>query len=151
MSKPLLTRTVANVRSYFNKHGGSLGTQGSLTFLFDHKCVFKIKPKEGIGLDDLELELIDYGVDDLGHDTDEEGNEEIVLYGAFESYSAIQKYLEDNSFEIISSEFVRIPNDLKDVTPEQRENLNKLLEKLEDDEDVQNVFHNMREEDDEEE
>lgn len=144
------TRTVANVRSYFNKHGGSLGTQGSLTFLFDHKCVFKIKPKEGIGLDDLELELIDYGVDDLGHDTDEEGNEEIVLYGAFESYSAIQKYLEDNSFEIISSEFVRIPNDLKDVTPEQRENLNKLLEKLEDDEDVQNVFHNMREEDDEE-
>ena len=145
------TRTVANVRSYFNKHGGSLGTQGSLTFLFDHKCVFKIKPKEGIGLDDLELELIDYGVDDLGHDTDEEGNEEIVLYGAFESYSAIQKYLEDNSFEIISSEFVRIPNDLKDVTPEQRENLNKLLEKLEDDEDVQNVFHNMREEDDEEE
>jgi len=73
-----------------------------------------------------------------------------VLYGAFESYSQIQKYLEDNGFEIISSEFVRIPNDVKDVTPEQRESINKLLEKLEDDEDVQNVFHNMREEDDEE-
>ena len=73
------TRTVANVRSYFNKHGGSLGTQGSLTFLFEHKCVFKIKPKEGVSLDDLELELIDYGVDELGHDEDEDGNESIVL------------------------------------------------------------------------
>ena len=72
-----------------------------------------------------------------------------MLYGAFEEYSNIQKYLEDNSFEIISSEFERIPNDLKDVTPEQRESVNKLLEKIEEDEDVQNVFHNMREEDEE--
>ncbi len=128
------TRTVANVRSYFNKHGGSLGTQGSLTFLFDHKCV---------SLDDLELELIDYGVDELGHDEDEEGREQIVLYGAFEEYSNIQKYLEENGYEIISSEFERIPNDLKEITPEQRESVMKLLEKLEDDEDVQNVFHNM--------
>ena len=111
--------------------------------------MFKIKPKDGISLDDLELELIDYGVDELGHDEDEEGNEEIVLYGTFESYSQIQNYLEENGFEIISSEFVRIPNDLKDVTPEQRESINKILEKLEDDEDVQNVFHNMREEDEE--
>ncbi len=141
---------MANVRSYFNKHNGNLGTQGSLTFLFDRKSVFKIKPKDGVSLDDLELELIDYGVDELGHDQDEEGNEEIVLYGAFESYSQIQSYLEENGFEIISSEFERIPNDLKDVTPEQREAVNKLIEKLEDDEDVQNVFHNMREEDDEE-
>ncbi|MDE6270519.1 MAG: YebC/PmpR family DNA-binding transcriptional regulator, partial [Muribaculaceae bacterium] len=138
---------VANVRSYFNKLGGNLGTQGSLSFLFDHKCVFKIKPKDGVGLDDLELELIDYGVDELENDEDE-----IVLYGAFESYSDIQNYLESNGFEIISSEFERIPNDLKDVTPEQREAINKLIDKLEDDEDVQNVFHNMREEegDDEE-
>ena len=137
------TRTVANVRSYFNKHGGSLGTQGSLTFLFDHKCVFKIKEKEGVGLEDLELELIDYGVDELEHDP-EEGV--IMLYGAFEENSNIQKYLEDNGFEIVSSEFERIPNDLKDVTAEQRESVNKLLDKLEEDEDVQNVFHNMREE-----
>ena len=134
---------MANVRSYFNKHGGSLGTQGSLTFLFDHKCVFKIAPKDGISLDDLELELIDYGVDELGHDEDEEGREQIVLYGAFEEYSNIQKYLEENGYEIISSEFERIPNDLKEITPEQRESVMKLLEKLEDDEDVQNVFHNM--------
>ncbi len=142
------TRTVANVRSYFNKHGGSLGTQGSLTFLFDHKSVFKIKQKEGVSLDDLELELIDYGVDELEQDIiDEEGTEGIVLYGAFEEFNNIQKYLEDNGFEIVSAEFERIPNDLKDVTPEAREAINKLLEKLEEDEDVQNVFHNMREED----
>ena len=139
-------RTVANVRSYYNKHDGSLGTQGSLTFLFDHKCVFKIAEKDGISLEDLELELIDYGVDELGQD--DEGH--IVLYGAFEENSNIQKYLEDNGFEIISSEFERIPNDLKDVTPEQREKIEKLLEKLEEDEDVQNVFHNMRDEEESE-
>ena len=142
------TRTVANVRSYFTKHGGSLGTQGSLTFLFDHKCVFKIKPKDGMGLEDLELELIDYGVDELEDIVDEEtGEEQVILYGAFEEYSNIQKYLEDNGFEIISSEFERIPNDLKEVTPDQRAAIEKLLEKIEEDEDVQNVFHNMKEED----
>ena len=141
------TRTVANVRSYFTKHGGSLGTQGSLTFLFDHKSVFKIKPKDGISLEDLELEMIDYGVDELENVTDDEtGEEQIMLYGAFEEYSNIQKYLEDNGFEIISSEFERVPNDLKDVTPDQRAAIEKLLEKIEEDEDVQNVFHNMREE-----
>ena len=145
------TRTVANVRSYFTKHGGSLGTQGSLTFLFDHKCVFKIKPKDGVGLEDLELELIDYGVDELEDIVDEEsGDEQVILYGAFEEYSNIQKYLEDNGFEIISSEFERIPNDLKEVTAEQRAAIDKLLEKIEEDEDVQNVFHNMKEDDSEE-
>ena len=142
------TRTVANVRSYFTKHGGSLGTQGSLSFMFDHKSVFKIKPKEGVSLEDLELELIDYGVDELEDIVDDEtGDEQVVLYGAFEEYSNIQKYLEENGFEIISSEFERIPNDLKEVTAEQRVTLEKLLEKFEDDEDVQNVFHNMKEED----
>ena len=135
------TRTVANVRSYFNKCGGSLGTSGSLEFLFEHKCVFRIKAKEGVSVEDLELELIDYGVDEVEQDEDA-----IVLSGAFEENSNIQKYLEDNGFEIESSEFVRIPNDLKDVTAEQREVLEKLLEKFEDDDDVQNVFHNMKEE-----
>lgn len=139
------TRTVANVRSYFNKHGGSLGTSGSLTFMFEHKSVFKIKPKEGVSIEDLELELIDYGVDELVND-----EEDIVLYGAFEEYSNIQKYLEDNGFEIMSSEFERIPNDVKEVTPEQRAQIEKLLEKFDEDEDVQNVFHNMKEEDSEE-
>ena len=139
------TRTVANVRSYFTKHGGSLGTQGSLTFLFDHKSVFKIKPKDGMSLEDLELELIDYGVDEIESD-----EEEIVLYGAFEEFANIQKYLESNGYEIVSAEFERIPNDLKEVTPEQRVAIDKLLEKLEEDEDVQNVFHNMKEEETEE-
>ena len=136
------TRTVANVRSYFNKHGGSLGTSGSLEFLFDRKCVYHIAKKEDMSIDDLELELIDYGVDEM-----EEDEEEVVIYGDFPHNAAIQKYLEDNGYEITSSEFVRIPKELKEVTPEQRESLEKLIEKMEDDEDVQNVFHNMREDD----
>lgn len=139
------TRTVANVRSYFNKAGGSLGTTGSLDFLFDHKCVFKIKEKEGGSLDDLELELIDFGVDEMDAD---EG--EVIIYGPFEEFNNIQKYLEENGFEITSAEFERIPNDTKEVTPEQREHIEKLIERFEDDEDVQNVFHNMKEEDMEE-
>jgi len=136
------TRTVANVRSYFNKFGGSLGTTGSLSFLFDHKAVFKVKQKEGIDMDELELELIDFGVDEIFND-EEDG---ITIYGEYESFAQIQKYLEENGFEIISGEFERIPNDLKEVTPEQRETLEKLLEKFEDDEDITNVFHNMKEE-----
>lgn len=135
------TRTVANIRSYFNKHGGSLGTSGSLEFMFDHKCVFKIAEKEGVSLEDLELELIDYGVDELDAD---EG--EIILYGEFKSYAGIQSYLEENGFEIHSAEFERIPHEMKEVNAEQRAQIEKLLEKFEEDEDVQNVFHNMAEE-----
>ena len=138
------TRTVANVRSYFNKFGGSLGTSGSLTFLFEHKCTFHVIAKEGVDLEELELELIDFGVDEI--DFDEEENV-IVLSAPFECNSEIQKYLEENGFEIKSSEFVRIPNDLKEVNEEQRTQIEKLLEKFEDDDDVQNVFHNMKEED----
>ena len=132
------TRTVANVRSYFNRNGGSLGITGSLQFLFDHKCVFRITPKDGVSLDDLELELIDFGVDELVED--EEG---IILYGDFQSYSPIQKYLEENNFEIQSFEFERIPNDMKELNDEQKAQVMKLLDKIEDDDDVQNVFHNM--------
>jgi YebC/PmpR family DNA-binding regulatory protein len=135
------TRTVANVRSYFNKHGGSLGTSGSLEFLFDHKCVFHIVKKDAISLEDLELELIDFGVDEV-----EEDEDEIILYGEFAQNAAIQKWLEENGYEINSAEFLRIPNDVKELTAEQRETVYKLIEKLEEDEDVQNVFHNMKEE-----
>ena len=134
------TRTVANVRSYLNKHGGSLGTSGSLEFLFDHKCVFHINKKDGISIEDIELELIDYGVDEVVEDENE-----IVLYGEFKSYSEIQRYLEENKFEINSAEFERIPNDTKEVSEEQRVQLDKLLDKLEEDDDVQNVFHNIKE------
>ena len=139
------TRTVANVRSYFNRNGGSLGTSGSLEFLFDHKCVFHLAPKEDVSLDDLELELIDFGVDELVED---EG--EMIIYGEFAQNSALQTYLEENGFEITSSEFVRIPNELKTLTEEQRTAVSKIIDKLEDDEDVQNVYHNMAEPEDEE-
>ena len=135
------TRTVSNVRSYFTKHGGTLGTQGSLTFLFDHKVVLKIAAKPEVSLEDLELELIDCGVEEV--EADDEGA--VIITGVFEDYSNIQKYLEENGFEILSTEFVRVPNDLKEVTPEQRESIDKLLEKLEEDDDVTQVFHNMKE------
>ena len=134
------TRTVANVRSYFNKLGGSLGTSGSLEFLFDHKCVFKIAEKEGVSLEDLELELIDYGVDEVVFD-----DNEIIIYGEFKSYSDIQSYLENNGFEIFSAEFERIPHEQKELNEEQCAQIEKLLNKFENDEDVQNVFHNMAE------
>jgi len=103
--------------------------------------MFHITKKDGISLEDLELELIDYGVDEVDEDEDE-----IIIYGEFAQNSAIQKYLEDNGYEITSSEFVRIPNDVKEVTAEQREAIEKLIERIEEDEDVQNVFHNMAEE-----
>lgn len=138
------TRTVANVRSYFNKLGGSLGTTGSLEFLFDHKCVFKVAPKADVSLDDLELELIDFGVDEIEQDEDA-----IYIYGEFKSNSDIQQYLEENGFEIESAEFVRLPHELKELQADQRATIQKLLDKFEDDEDVQNVFHNMKEEDEE--
>lgn len=136
------TRTVANVRSYFSKHGGSLGTSGSVVFMFDHKAVFKTAKPAGVDIDEMELEMIDLGVDELFED--EEGN--IQIYGAFESYGAIQKYLEEKGIEIISGEFVRLPTETKEVTPEQRESIEKLIEKLEEDDDVTNVFTNMKEE-----
>ena len=132
------TRTVANVRSYFNKNGGSLGTSGSLEFLFDHKCVFTITAKEGLNLEDLELELIDFGVDELEND-----GENVILYGEFKSYSEIQKYLENNGYEIQSAEFERIPLDTKTLSAEEEAQVQKLLDKFEEDDDVQNVFHNM--------
>ena len=136
------TRTVANVRAVFNKFSGNLGTQGSLSFLFDHKCVFTFKKKDGLNMDDLILEFIDFGVDDE-YDEDEEA-EEITIYGEPTSFSDIQKHLESIGLEVTGAEFTRIPNDLKDVTPEQRETIDKMVDLLEDDDDVQNVYTNMR-------
>ena len=143
------TRMVANVRSYFNKCGGSLGTNGSVAFMFDRKCTFRVKEKDGIDLEELELELIDYGVEELFEQTevDKDDNETkvICIYGEPTSYGAIQKYIEENGFELISGGFEQIPNvDLKDVTPEQRSTLDKLTGLLEDDEDVTNVYTTMK-------
>jgi len=133
------TRTVANVRSYFNKYGGALGTSGSVSFMFEHKCIFKIKTKDGIDIEELELEMIDSGVSELFAEEDN-----IIIYGDFESFGPLQKYLEEHNFEIVSAEFERIPNDTKELNEEQTANLEKLLEKLEEDDDVSNVFHNMK-------
>ena len=143
------TRTVANVRSYFNKCGGSLGTSGSVSFMFDRKCTFRVKEKDGIDLEELELELIDYGVEELFEqvevDKDDNETKVIVLYGDPTSYGSIQKYIEENGYELISGGFEQIPNvDLKDVTPEQRATLDKLTGLLEDDEDVTNVYTTMK-------
>ena len=131
-------RTVANLRSYFNKFGGNLGTSGMLDFLFDRKCVFTVAQKDGIDLEELELELIDYGVEELFAEDDE-----IVIYAEFQNFGPIQKYLEENNFEIKSFKFERIPNDMKQLTDEEKEEVEKLLEKIEEDDDVTNVFHNM--------
>ena len=145
------TRTVANVRSYFTKCGGSLGTSGSVAFMFDHKCVFRIKedPAKPVDIDELELELIDYGADEVFkqevEDEDENVTVEICIYGDYTAYGALQKYIEENGYELISGGFERIPNvDLKEVTPEQRSTLEKLTNLLEDDEDVTNVYTTMK-------
>ena len=145
------TRTVANVRSYFNKCGGSLGTTGSVSFMFDHKCVFRIKedPAKPIDIEELELELIDYGADEVFkqevEDEDENVTVAISIYGDYTAYGNLQKFIEENGYELISGGFERIPNvDLKDVTPEQRATLDKLTALLEDDEDVTNVYTTMK-------
>lgn len=134
------TRTVANVRSYFTRNGGSLGTTGSLSFMFEHKCVFKLKSKESIDLEELELELIDLGVTEIFAEEDT-----IFIYAEFESFGGLQGYFEENAFEIISAEFERIPTQTKTLTPDQMADFEKMLGKFEEDEDVSNIFHNMKE------
>ena len=132
------TRTVANIRSYFNKHNGNLGTSGSVVFMFDHTCNFKIN-KENIDIENLEFDLIDFGVEEVF-----EEDTSILIYGPFDSFGEIQKELESKKIDIISSGFDRIPNNLKEVSNEDRDENEKLLEKIENDDDVQNVFHNMK-------
>lgn len=136
------TRTVGDVRSVFNKFNGNLGTMGSLAFLFDHKCVFSFKVKEGLDMDELILELIDYGVEDEYDLDEEEGS--ITIYGDPKSFGQIQKYLEENSFEVVGAEFTYIPNDEKSVTAEERATIDKMVERLEDFDDVQTVYTNMK-------
>lgn len=134
------TRTVANIRSYFNKCGGSLGTSGSLEFLFDHKYLFHVAQKESLDMEEFELAVIDYGVDEIELEGDE-----ILLYGEFSQNAALQTFLEGEGMEINSVEFIREPKDYRELTPQQVEDVNKLIDKLEEDEDVQNVFTNMKE------
>jgi len=132
-------RTVANIRSYFNKCNGSLGTQGSVEFMFDHICNFRIA-KNNLDVEELELELIDFGVDEVFEDEDG-----ILIYAPFESFGAIQKELEHRQFEILSSGFERIPQVTKELSEADVADVEKLLEKIEEDDDVQNVYHTMQE------
>ena len=136
------TRTVGDVRSVFNKFSGTLGTTGSLSYLFDHKCVFTFKKKDGLDMDELILELIDLNVEDE-FDEDEEENT-ITIYGDPKSYAQIQHFLEEQGFEDIGGEFTYIPNDLKDIDADARATLEQMVEKLEDFDDVQNVYTNMK-------
>jgi len=131
------TRTVANIRSYFNRFGGTLGTSGSLDFMFDRKCRFTI-PAAGVSVEDLEFELIDFGADEVFQEDDK-----IIIYGPFTDFGTIQKALEEKKITIINAEFERIPTDLKKLNAEQTAEVEKLIEKIEEDDDVQNVFHNM--------
>ena len=131
-------RTVANVRSYFNKLNGSLGTSGSVSYMFDHHCHFKID-KEGIDIEEMELEYIDHGAEEIFEEEDG-----ILIYGDFESFGAIQGALEKEGKTIISSGFERIPNISKELSDAEKiAEVEKLLERFDDDDDVQNVYHNM--------
>lgn len=136
------TRTVGDVRSIFNKFNGNLGTMGSLAYLFDHKAVFTIRKKEGVDMDELILDLIDYGVEDEFDEDSEENS--VTIYGDPKCFAQIQKHLEENGFEVLAAEFTYIPNDVKDVTPEERESIDKMVERLEDFDDVQTVYTNMK-------
>lgn len=133
-------RTVANVRAAFNKCDGNLGTSGSVVFMFDHTCNFTLKKDDIEDLEMLELELIDYEVEEVFDD--EEG---VIIYAPFEQFGALQSYFEENNIEILSSGFERIPTTTTALTEEQQGDVNKLLEKLDDDDDVQNVYHSMQE------
>jgi YebC/PmpR family DNA-binding regulatory protein len=133
------TRTVANVRAAFNKLGGALGTTGSLDFVFDRKCMFKVDASS-INIDEFELEMIDYGADEI--DKDEEENV-IIIYGKFTDFGNIQAALEERGIEIKEANLERVPTETKSLTEEQEEDVNKLIERLEDEDDVQQVFHTM--------
>lgn len=132
-------RTVANVRAAFNKCNGNLGTSGSVVFMFDHTCNFRVNSEDlKMDLEEFELELIEFDVEEVF--LDEDG---ILIYAPFEQFGAIQKYLEENALEILSSGFERIPTTTTKLDTEQQEDVEKLLERLEEDDDVQNVYHSM--------
>ena len=133
------TRTVANIRSYFNKYDGTLGTSGSVNFMFDHTCNFRIN-KEGINSDEIELDFIDFGAEEVFVDRND-----ILIYAPFECFGKIQSELEKRNIEIISSGFDRMPNTFKEVAEAEKIEIEKLLEKIEKDDDVQNIYHSMKE------
>ncbi len=137
-----VTRTVANVRNAFKKGNGNLGTEGSVAFMFDRLGVFRLKP-EGVDREKLELNLIDHGLEDMLDDTGEDGSAQLVLRCAFEDFGSLQSALEERSIEPISSGFEWIPKTTTELSDEQMDEVLKLIARLEDDDDVQTVFHNV--------
>jgi YebC/PmpR family DNA-binding regulatory protein len=133
------TRTVANVRMHFTKSGGALGTSGSVAFTFTRMGEFKIK-NSGLNIEDLELDLIDYGLEEIGEDA--EGN--IVIRTAFTEFGHMSKALEEKGIEVSTAELTRIPMNTMELPEEQAQDVLKLVDKLEQDEDVQKVYHNLK-------
>lgn len=132
-------RTIANIRSIFSKYGGNLLQNGSVDFLFDRMCVFRVKSNNDFNIEQLELDLIDFDLEEIVFD-----NNEIHIFADFQSFGKIQEYLEKHGYEIISFNFDRIPKEFKELTEQQKADVEKLLEKLDDDDDVKSVFHNMK-------
>jgi YebC/PmpR family DNA-binding regulatory protein len=131
-------RTVANIRSYFNKANGALGKSGSVDYLFSRRAVFRIPKVEDV--ESLELELIDFGLEEIITEEDE-----MVLITEFESFGTMQKALEDRKIEINKAEILRFPNTYTELTPEQQTTINNLVDKIEDDDDVNAVYTTMAE------
>lgn len=131
------TRTVANIRLQFSKNGGAMGNSGTVLFMFEHCGVFKFEPSK-LNLDELELDLIDAGAEDI-----ERGEEEIIVYTKFTDFGQMQKFIEDKKLDAKSSELQYIPNATKELTEEQQDEVLKLIEAIEADDDVQTVFHNL--------
>ena len=132
------TRTVANLRHYFSKGGGTLGNSGSIAFMFERKGLIRIAASKVPDVDEFELELIDHGLDDLV-----QHEQEIHIYTAFQEYGKMQKFLESKGIEVISAEMQYLPTTTKELTEEQSKEVMELIDKLEEDDDVQSVFHNM--------
>ncbi len=133
------TRTVASIRHYFRKHNGALGSTGSITFMFERKALFKVLRKSEVEIETLELELIDSGLDEFSHDDDF-----FYIYTPFQEFGNMQKALEEKELEISATEFQYIPNNYKDLDEEQQKEVNELIEAIEEDDDVQSVYHNMQ-------
>ncbi|MFN4971572.1 MAG: YebC/PmpR family DNA-binding transcriptional regulator [Bacteroidota bacterium] len=133
------TRTVANLRSYFNKKGGQMVVSGSLDFLFERKGMFRIA-STGLNPEELELDLIDFGMEDM----EDDGEGHLIIQVPFTEFGAMQKALEDRKLDIVNAELQRVPTTYIELTEEQEEEVSKLLELIEEDDDVTNVWHNMK-------
>ena len=136
-------RTVANIRSYFTKAGGSLGKTGSLDFIFQRKSMFRFMADDTIDLEELELELIDGGLEDLYVEEDEEGNDQVVIQTSFEDFGNMQKLLEEKGIDTKSAKLERITLSTMEISEEDAAEVLKLIDKIEEDDDVQAVYHNM--------